>query len=188
MRGADQKQGSIYSYVTMERRIRVDHPARKIRGSVDNSLRRMDAAMEAMYASRGRPCQHKPAARSCYVPPIRNHRCLLENDLPPSLKFAFSQIRELFQGRTSNPEALSELFWASLHGTAELTRTKRFPTGRQKQRVRALVDLFSIPKEEPALVLTARGQRAANAAPSLIACYTAESTLLTVPDKSAPRQ
>jgi transposase len=45
----------MYSYVTMERRIRVDHPARKIRALVDNALQRMDAAMEAMYASRGRP-------------------------------------------------------------------------------------------------------------------------------------
>ena len=45
----------MYSYVTMERRIRVDHPARKIRGLVDIALQRMDAAMEAMYASRGRP-------------------------------------------------------------------------------------------------------------------------------------
>src|SRR5271154_3345088 len=55
MRGADQKQGLMYSYVTMERRIRVDHPARKIRALVDGALQRMDAAMEAMYASRGRP-------------------------------------------------------------------------------------------------------------------------------------
>jgi transposase len=55
MRGADQKQGSMYSYVTMERRIRVDHPARKIRALVDIALQRMDAAMEAMYALRGRP-------------------------------------------------------------------------------------------------------------------------------------
>jgi transposase len=55
MRGADQKQGSIYSYVTMERRIRVDHPARKIRALVDRALERMDGAMEAMYASGGRP-------------------------------------------------------------------------------------------------------------------------------------
>ena len=43
----------MYSYVTMERRIRVDHPARKIRALVDIALQRMDAAMEAMYASRG---------------------------------------------------------------------------------------------------------------------------------------
>jgi transposase len=55
MRGADQKQGFMYSYVTMERRIRMDHPARKIRLLVDRALVCMDAALEAMYASRGRP-------------------------------------------------------------------------------------------------------------------------------------
>jgi hypothetical protein len=62
---------------------------------------------------------------------------------PPELHFAFSQILELFQGQSSKPEVLSELFWASLHGIAELTRTKRFPPSRQKQRVRMLVDLFT---------------------------------------------
>ena len=45
----------MYSYVTMERRIRQDHPARKIRTLVDRALGRMDASLEAMYASRGRP-------------------------------------------------------------------------------------------------------------------------------------
>jgi hypothetical protein len=38
---------------------------------------------------------------------------------------------------------MSELFWASLHGIAELSRTKRFPPIRQKERVRALVALFT---------------------------------------------
>ena len=37
-----------------------------------------------------------------------------------------------------------ELFWASLHGVAELTRTKRFPRSRQKERVRRLSS-FSVP-------------------------------------------
>ena len=71
---------------------------------------------------------------------------------PFELKFAFSQILELFQRQSSAPEVLSELFWASLHGTAELTRTKRFPIVRQKQRVRVLVDLFSTTKKEAAPV------------------------------------
>jgi len=62
---------------------------------------------------------------------------------PPELRFAFSQILELFQGQSSKPEVISELFWASLHGIAELTRTRRFPRIRQKERVRALVELFS---------------------------------------------
>ena len=62
---------------------------------------------------------------------------------PPELRFAFSQFLELFQGQSSKSEILSELFWASLHGIAELTRTKRFPPSRQKERVRELVKLFS---------------------------------------------
>jgi AcrR family transcriptional regulator len=71
---------------------------------------------------------------------------------PSELRFAFSQILELFQGQSSNPPVLAELFWASLHGIAELTRTKRFPPARQKERVKALVGLFSIPRDEPAPV------------------------------------
>ncbi len=71
---------------------------------------------------------------------------------PPELRFAFSQIPELFRGQSSKPEVLSELFWASLHGIAELTRTRRVPPSRQKERVRALVQLFSFPWEETAQV------------------------------------
>jgi len=65
---------------------------------------------------------------------------------PPELRFAFSQLLELFQGRSSEAEVLSELFWASLHGIAELSRTKRFPPSRQKERVRRLVELFTFPR------------------------------------------
>jgi hypothetical protein len=65
---------------------------------------------------------------------------------PPELRFAFSQLLKLFQGQNSKAEVLSELFWASLHGIAELSRTKRFPPSRQKERVRRLVELFSFPK------------------------------------------
>jgi len=65
---------------------------------------------------------------------------------PPELRFAFSQILDLFHGQSSKPEVMSELFWASLHGIAELTRTKRFPHSRQKERVRALVELFTFPR------------------------------------------
>src|ERR1700723_4558899 len=64
---------------------------------------------------------------------------------PPELRFAFSQLLELFQGQSSKSEILSELFWASLHGIAELTRTKRFPRSRQKERVKTLVELFTFP-------------------------------------------
>jgi AcrR family transcriptional regulator len=71
---------------------------------------------------------------------------------PLELRFAFSQFLELFRGQSSKPEILSELFWASLHGIAGLTRTRRFPPARQKERVRALVERFSFPVEGTAQV------------------------------------
>ena len=65
---------------------------------------------------------------------------------PPELRFAFSQLLELFPGPRSRSDVLSELLWASLHGIAELTRTKRFPPIRQNERVRTLVELFALPR------------------------------------------
>jgi AcrR family transcriptional regulator len=64
---------------------------------------------------------------------------------PPELRFAFAQLMELFQGQRSKPAVLTELFWAGLHGIADLTRTKRFPPSRQKERVKMLVELFTFP-------------------------------------------
>ena len=64
---------------------------------------------------------------------------------PPELRFAFAQILEMFQGQSSKPEVLSELFWAGLHGIAGLTRTRRFPPSRQKERVKMFVELFTFP-------------------------------------------
>jgi AcrR family transcriptional regulator len=75
---------------------------------------------------------------------------------PPELRFAFSQLLELFQGQGSKPETISELFWASLHGIADLTRTNRFPRSRQKERVRELVELFTFPRDETAQAVKAR--------------------------------
>ena len=74
----------------------------------------------------------------------------------PELQVAFSQLRELFQGQGSNTDVLSELFWASLHGIAELTRTKRFPYNRQKERVKALIELFHLPEMNETRVMKAR--------------------------------
>jgi AcrR family transcriptional regulator len=75
---------------------------------------------------------------------------------PPEMRFAFSQFLELFPGQGSKAEVLSELFWASLHGVAELLRTRRFPPSRQKDRVRTLVELFTFPRDETAQVVKAR--------------------------------
>jgi AcrR family transcriptional regulator len=70
-----------------------------------------------------------------------------EPSTPAELRFAFSPLFELFEGQTSNPEVMAELFWASLHGIAELTRTQRFPEGRQQARLKTLVERFSVAPE-----------------------------------------
>ena len=55
MRGDDQKQTAMYSYVTLAQRIPADHPARQIRVLVDRALERMDAQLEQLYSSTGGP-------------------------------------------------------------------------------------------------------------------------------------
>ena len=75
---------------------------------------------------------------------------------PPELRYAFSQLLELFPGQSSKSEAIAELFWASLHGIAELTRTRRFPPSRQKERIRVLVELFNSPSDERKQVVKVR--------------------------------
>jgi transposase len=55
MRGDDQKQAAMFSYVTMERRIASDHPLRAIRAIVDRALQQMDGDFEALYSHTGRP-------------------------------------------------------------------------------------------------------------------------------------
>ncbi|MGP8269174.1 MAG: IS5 family transposase [Terracidiphilus sp.] len=55
MRGEDEKQSVMYSYVTLAQRIPADHPARAIRAMVDGALQRMDAELEQLYSHTGRP-------------------------------------------------------------------------------------------------------------------------------------
>ena len=62
---------------------------------------------------------------------------------PPELRFAFAQLLALFPGQSARAEVRTELFWASLHGIAELSRTSRLPRTRQKERLKALVELFT---------------------------------------------
>jgi AcrR family transcriptional regulator len=62
---------------------------------------------------------------------------------PPELRFAFSQLQELFRESGPKSEVFAELFWASLHGLADLTRTRRLPPKRQKERLGTLVNVFN---------------------------------------------
>jgi len=55
MRGDDQQQAGMFSYVTLEQRVPQSHPARAIRAMVDGVLKRMEAELSQLYATRGRP-------------------------------------------------------------------------------------------------------------------------------------
>jgi transposase len=55
MRGADEQQSQIFSYLSPEARVRKDHPLRAIRAMVDEVLSDMSGQFDAMYASVGRP-------------------------------------------------------------------------------------------------------------------------------------
>ena len=67
MRGDDQQQSGMFSYVSLEERVPQDHPLRAIRRSVDEVLRAMAKDFDGLYAKTGRPS----------VPPERLLRAVL---------------------------------------------------------------------------------------------------------------
>ena len=67
MRGDDQQQSGMFSYVSLEERVPQDHPLRRIRGIVDEILRGMAKDFDGLYAKTGRPS----------VPPERLLRAVL---------------------------------------------------------------------------------------------------------------
>ena len=67
MRGKDEQQVSVFSYVSAEERIPQEHPLRTIRRTVDGVLKGMSKEFDALYASSGRQS----------IPPERLLRALL---------------------------------------------------------------------------------------------------------------
>jgi transposase len=55
MRGTDQQQSHMFSYLSPEQRVRQDHPLRTIRAMVDGILHGLSPQFDRMYASEGRP-------------------------------------------------------------------------------------------------------------------------------------
>ena len=55
MRGEDQQQNHIFSYLSPEARVRKDHPLRAIRTMVDEVLTQLSRRFDTMYARVGRP-------------------------------------------------------------------------------------------------------------------------------------
>src|SRR5215203_2020859 len=67
MRGADEQPGSMFSYVSLEARVPVDHPLRAIRRITDRALERLSPRFGTLYVTFGRPS----------IPPERLLRALL---------------------------------------------------------------------------------------------------------------
>jgi transposase len=67
MRGLDQEQSGMFSYLSPERRVREDHPLRAVRAQVDVVLEKLSSVFEAMYSKTGRPS----------IPPEKLLRALL---------------------------------------------------------------------------------------------------------------
>ena len=55
MRGTDQQQGHVFSYLAPEQRVRQDHPLRPIRAMVDKVLKALAPEFNRMYSQVGRP-------------------------------------------------------------------------------------------------------------------------------------
>ena len=67
MRGRDDGNGSLFSYVDLEQRVRPDHPLRVIRAIANASLQALSAEFDALYSPFGRES----------IPPERLVRALL---------------------------------------------------------------------------------------------------------------
>jgi transposase len=55
MRGQDEQQGWVFSYVSAEERVPMDHPIRAIRRLTNEALEALSADFEKMYSNFGRP-------------------------------------------------------------------------------------------------------------------------------------
>jgi transposase len=55
MRGHDEQQESMYSYISPEKRVPSDHPLRRLRAMVDAALKEMSPQFAELYSRYGRP-------------------------------------------------------------------------------------------------------------------------------------
>jgi transposase len=55
MRGSDDKQDAVFSYVSTDKRVPMDHPLRKVRPLVDQVLKEMSPQLGKLYSDVGRP-------------------------------------------------------------------------------------------------------------------------------------
>ncbi len=76
MRGEDDKQEDIFSYVSPEKRVPADHPLRAVREMVDQILKDMSPRFARLYSEVGRPSIAPERLLRFYT--IRSERLLVE--------------------------------------------------------------------------------------------------------------
>jgi transposase len=55
MRGTDDKQGMLFTFISPEQRVPADHPLRAIKAAADEVLEQLSPTFDAMYSKVGRP-------------------------------------------------------------------------------------------------------------------------------------
>ena len=82
MRGQDEQQLGVFSYVNPEQRIPHDHPLRQICGMADEALREVKPRFSRLYAKTGRPSIAPEKLLRALLPQVlysvRSERMLME--------------------------------------------------------------------------------------------------------------
>jgi transposase len=82
MRGYDELQAAMFSYISPEQRIPKDHPLRPIRQMTDHCLKRLSSQFSKLYSYTGRPSiPPEKLLRALLLPilySVRSERMLME--------------------------------------------------------------------------------------------------------------
>ena len=80
MRGADQQQSGMFSYISAERRVPKEHPLRRVRVMVDAALKELGSRFDELYARGARPsiAPEKLSLLLQVLHTVRSERMLME--------------------------------------------------------------------------------------------------------------
>src|SRR3954471_17886863 len=95
MRGEDERQQGIFSYVSLEQRVPGEHPLGPVRKLVDEIFRGMSKQFDELYSATGRPS----------IAPERLLRALLLQILPADLR----NVREIWIKGKAVPQGLPSI-------------------------------------------------------------------------------
>jgi hypothetical protein len=84
MRGQDEQQLDVFSYVSPEQRVPHDHPLRPLRVMTDEALRDLQPRFHKLYAKTGRPSicpnQALPPFQNVPIPPDKTYLFLAQSE------------------------------------------------------------------------------------------------------------